>query len=94
MDLILRALQILLRDLSLGADSLLVPHAVNTLEAVANGTEIQIKIKGGAKVIVESLPVNAVSINGAFVNSVLNQAVVQLNAVFTKYSGFAQMILL
>jgi len=80
---------ILLRDLSLGADSLLVPHAVNTLEAIANGTEIQIKIKGGAKVIVESLPVNAVSINGAFVNSVLNQAVVQLNAVFTNVSGFA-----
>ena len=80
---------ILLRDLSLGADSLLVPHAVNTLEATANGTEIQIKIKGGAKVIVESLPVNAVSINGSFVNSVLNQAVVQLNAIFTNTAGFA-----
>ena len=80
---------ILLRDLSLGADSLLVPHAVNTLEAIANGTEIQIKIKGGAKVIVESLPVNAVSINGSFVNSVLNQAVVQLNAIFTNTAGFA-----
>ncbi len=80
---------ILLRDLSLGADSLLVPHAVNTLEAIANGTEIQIKVKGGAKVIVESLPVNAVSINGSFVNSVLNQAVVQLNAIFTNTAGFA-----
>lgn len=80
---------ILLRDLSLGADSLLVPHAVNTLEAIANGTEIQIKIKGGAKVIVESLPVSAVSINGSFVNSVLNQAVVQLNAIFTNTAGFA-----
>lgn len=80
---------ILLRDLSLGADSLLVPHAVNTLEAIANGTEIQIKIKGGAKIIVESLPVNAVSINGSLVNSVLNQAVVQLNAIFTNTAGFA-----
>ena len=80
---------ILLRDLSLGTDSLLVPHAVNTLEATANGTEIQIKVKGGAKIIVESLPVNAVSINGAFVNSVLNQAVVQLNAIFTNTAGFA-----
>ena len=80
---------ILLKDLTLGANSLLVPHAVNTLEAIANGTEIQIKIKGGAKIIVESLPVNAVSINGAFVNSVLNQAVVQLNAIFTNTAGFA-----
>jgi hypothetical protein len=80
---------ILLRDLSLGTDNLLVPHAVNTLEAIADGTKIKIKIKGGAKIIVESLPVNAVSINGAFVNSVLNQAVVQLNSIFTNTSGFA-----
>ena len=80
---------ILLRDLSLGADSLLQPHAVNTLEAIANGTTIKIKAKGGAKVIVESLPVNAVSIDGAFVNSVLNQAVVQLNAIFTNTAGFS-----
>jgi len=80
---------ILLRDLTLGTDSLLVPYAVNTLEATANGTEIQIKIKDGAKVVVESLPVNATSINGSFVNSVLNQAVVQLNAIFTNTAGFA-----
>ena len=79
---------VLLRDLSLGTDNVLVPHAVNTLEAVANGSEIQIKIKDGAKILVESLPVNAVSINGAFVNSVLNQAVVQLNEVFTNTAGF------
>ena len=79
---------ILLRDLSLGSDSLLVPYPVNTLEAIANGTEIQIKIKGGAKILIESLPVNAASIDGTFVNSVLNQAVVQLNAVFTNTAGF------
>ena len=80
---------ILLRDLSLGADSLLVPHAVNTLEAIADGTEIKIKVKDGAKIIVESLPVSAVSIDGSSVNSVLNQAVVQLNAIFTNTAGFA-----
>ena len=79
---------IFLRDLSLGTDNLLVPYAVNTLEAVANGTEIRIKVKSGAKIIVESLPVNAASIDGSFVNSVLNQAVVQLNALFTNTSGF------
>jgi hypothetical protein len=80
---------ILMRNLSLGAESLLQPHAVNTLEAIANGTTIKIKVKGGAKVIVESLPVNAVSIDGSFVNSVLNQAVVQLNAIFTNTAGFS-----
>ena len=79
---------VLLRDLSLGSDNVLVPHAVNTLQAISNGTEIQIKIKDGAKVLVESLPVNAISIDGSFVNSVLNQAVVQLNAIFTNTSGF------
>jgi len=79
---------IILRDLSLSSDNVLVPHAVNTLEAIANGTEIQIKVKGGAKIIVESLPVGAVSVDGSFVNSVLNQAVVQLNAIFTNASGF------
>ena len=80
---------ILLRDLSLGSNGLLVPHAVNTLEATANGSEIQIKIKDGAKIIVESLPVSAVSINGSFVNSVLNEAIIQLNAIFTNISGFS-----
>ena len=80
---------ILLRDLSLGTDSLLQPHAVNTLEAIAEGTTIKIKVKGGAKVIVESLPVSAASIDGTLVNSVLNQAVVQLNAIFTNTAGFA-----
>lgn len=74
---------ILLRDLSLGADNLLQPYAVNTLEAVAVGTEIQIKIKDGAKIIIESLPVNAASVDGTFVNAVLNQAVTQLNNLFT-----------
>jgi len=80
---------VLLKDLSLGADNVLVPHAVNTLEAIANGAEIQIKIKDGAKVLVESLPVSGISINGSFVNSVLNQAVVQLNGIFTNTVGFA-----
>jgi len=79
---------ILLRDLSLGSDNVLVPHAINTLQAVAVGTEIMIKLKDGAKIIIESLPVNAISIDGSFVNSVLNQAVVQLNAIFTNTAGF------
>ena len=80
---------ILMRDLSLGADSFLQPHAVNTLEAIANGSTIEIKAKGGAKIIVESLPVSGASIDGSLVNSVLNLAVVQLNEIFTNTAGFA-----
>ena len=80
---------ILMRDLSLGADSFLQPHAVNTLEAIAVGGTIQIKAKGGAKIIVESLPVGGASIDGSSVNAVLNLAVVQLNEIFTNTAGFA-----
>ena len=35
------------------------------------------------------LPVSGASIDGSFVNSVLNQAVVQLNEIFTNTAGFA-----
>jgi len=81
---------ILLKDTSLAADAqLLIPHNINTLQAVATGTTIQIKQKGGAKVIVESLPVNATSINGTFVNAVLNSAVLELNNLFTNALSFA-----
>jgi len=81
---------ILLKDLTLPIDEqLLIPHAINTLQAVAVGTEIQIKIKGGQKVIIESLPVNATSINGSFVNAILNSAVSELNSLFTNTLSFA-----
>ena len=81
---------ILLKDLSLTAGAqLLVPYPINTLQAVANGTEITIKVKDGAKVVVESLPVNATSINGTFVNAILNSAVAELNNLFTSGVSFA-----
>jgi len=80
---------ILLRDLTLGADSLLIPHPINTLQAVANGTTIRIKAKGGQKVIIDSLPVTGASIEGALVNSVLNLAVAELNTLFTNAASFA-----
>ena len=81
---------ILLRDLSLPAgEQMLIPHNINTLEAVANGTTIQIKAKDGAKVIIEALPVSGASIDGVFVNSVLNSAVTELNNLFTNGLSFA-----
>ena len=78
-----------LRDLTLASNNrLLTTHPINTLEAVANGATIKIKHKDGAKVIIESLPVTGASINGALVNSVLNQAIIQLNSTFTNSAGF------
>ena len=81
---------ILLKDLSKAStEQLLIPHNINTLQAVANGTEIQIKIKNGAKIIIESLPVGGASINGSLVNAVLNTAVAQLNALFYQALSFS-----
>ena len=81
---------ILLKDLSLATgEELLIPYAINTLQAIAVGTEIQIKVKGGAKIIIESIPVSAVSINGSFVNAILNSAVTELNNLFTNTLSFA-----
>jgi hypothetical protein len=81
---------ILLKDLSLAAGSqMLIPHNINTIQAVANGTTIQIRVKDGAKILIEALPVSAASINGSFVNSVLNTAVTELNNLFTNTQSFA-----
>ena len=80
---------IVFKDLSLGSNGVLVSHAINTVEAVANGSNITIKIKGGQKILVENVPVSGVSVNGSFVNSVLNQAVTQLNSLFTNTLGFS-----
>ena len=81
---------ILLKDLTLAAgEELLIPHPINTLLAVADGTTIKIKQKGGAKVIIESLPVTGASINGSLVNAVLNNAVAELNTLFTNALSFS-----
>jgi len=81
---------ILLKDLSLPVgEQMLIPHNVNTLQAVANGTTIQIRVKDGAKIVIESLPVNACSVNGRFVNAILNSAVAELNNLFTNTLSFA-----
>jgi len=81
---------ILLKDLSLAAGSqMLIPHNINTIQAIANGTEIKIMVKDGAKILIESLPVSGVSINGTLVNSVLANAVTELNNLFTNTLSFA-----
>ena len=81
---------ILLKDLTLASGSqMLIPHNINTIQAIANGTEIKIMVKDGAKILIESLPVSAVSINGTLVNSVLANAVTELNNLFTNTLSFA-----
>jgi parallel beta-helix repeat protein len=64
------------------------PYKVNELEAVAYGSDIKVILKGSDK-IQFVVPVAGCSIDGVLVNSVLNQALVQLNNVFTNSVGFA-----
>ena len=63
------------------------PYKVNDLEAVAFGTDIKVILKGSDK-IQFIVPVAGTSIDGSFVNSVLNQAIMQINGVFTNTVGF------
>jgi len=64
------------------------PYKVNDLQAVAFGTEIKVILKDSDK-IQFTVPVAGCSIDGSFVNSVLNQAIIQLNNLFTNTEGFA-----
>ena len=64
------------------------PYKVNDLQAVAFGTEIKVILKDSDK-IQFIVPVAGCSIDGSFVNSILNQAIIQLNGVFSNTVGFA-----
>ena len=80
---------IIMKDLTLAAGAqVLTHHSINELQAIANGSTIQIKVKDGAKILVNSLPVGGVSINGVLVNSVLNTAVSALNTLFANAASF------
>jgi len=80
---------VILRDLTKAStERVLKSYPINLLEASANGSTIRIKIKDGARIIIDSLPVTGASISGTLVNSVLNQAVIALNSIFTNTAGF------
>ena len=64
------------------------PYKVNDLHAVAFGTDIKVVLKDSDK-IQFVVPVAGCSINGTFVNPVLNQAIIQINDVLTNTVGFA-----
>ena len=68
------------------------PYKVNDLEAIANGANIDIILKDSNK-IQFTVPVSGCSIDGSMVNSVLNQALIQLNGIFTNTVGFYDVII-
>jgi len=68
--------------------AVLNPYQVNEIQAIAHGAEVKIVLKGSNK-IQFTVPVSGCSIDGTMVNSVLSQALVQLNDLFTNTTGFA-----
>lgn len=68
-------------------DEVLQPHPVNFLKAIEVDGSIQIKVKDGAKVFIESLAVTGAYIEGTLVNSDVALAVNQLNALFSQTGG-------
>ena len=64
------------------------PYKVNDLQAIAFGSKIRVILKQSNKIQFE-VPVSGCSIDGVFVNSVLNQALIQLNNLFTNSVGFS-----
>jgi hypothetical protein len=79
---------IMFRDLSLDAPTL-TPYPVNSLKAVGLGGSIQVTVKDGAKILIESLPVAGATIEGTVVNTDIGTAVNQLNSLFTNTSSFS-----
>ena len=63
------------------------PYQVNQLQAVAYNSSIRVMLKESNKIQFE-IPVANTSINSVQVNSVLNQAITQLNNLFTNTQGF------
>ena len=64
------------------------PYNVNELRAEAYGTDIKVMLKDSNKIQFK-VPVSGASIDGTLVNSVLSQALVQLNDLFTNTTGFS-----
>ena len=63
-------------------------YGINELQAVANGSKIRIKFRGSDRIQFDDLLVSSTSINGINVNSVLSNAIVQLNDLFVLNSSF------
>ena len=64
------------------------PYKVNDLQAIASGPDIKVILKDSDK-IQFIVPVAGASIDGTSVNSVLSQALVQLNNLFTNTTGYS-----
>ena len=69
--------------------NVLQPHPYGFLQAVGNddGTTIQVKVKNGSKIFIESMPISGVTVEGVAVNAGQALAVNELNALFQQTGG-------
>lgn len=70
----------------IGGD-ILISFDINTIEAVANGTDIRIQLTGGHKVLVDRLDLESVYIDTVLVTQVLATAIIEINALFVNAGG-------
>jgi len=68
--------------------NVLNPYSVNELQAVAYGSEIRVMLKDSDKIQFQ-VPVSGCTIDGFYVNSVLNTAVTEINGILTNTQGFS-----
>ena len=71
---------ILFKDVS--TSDVLRAEAINSIEAVANGTDIRIQKSGGTVILIDTLDITTTYIDGVLVTQVLATALVELNALF------------
>ena len=71
------------------SNNVIQTYSINDLQAIANGTKIRVIIKGSNRIQFDDIEVAGCSISGVLVNSVLADALVQLNNLFSLATGFS-----
>ena len=67
--------------------NILLSQDINSIQAIANGTDIKIQLTGGHEVLINKLDLESTYINGTLVTQVLATAIVELNALFANAGG-------
>jgi len=71
---------ILFKDVT--TSDVLSAEAINSIEAVQNGTDIRIQKSGGSVILIDALNIAATYIDGVLVSTILTTALAELNALF------------
>tara|TARA_R110000851_G_scaffold6804_1_gene26956 strand:+ start:281 stop:1591 length:1311 start_codon:yes stop_codon:yes gene_type:complete len=79
------ATTILFKDVTTG--NILRAEAINSIQAVANGTDIRIQRTGGEQIFIDALDIITTYIDGVVVTAVLATAVNELNSLFALTTG-------